>query len=376
MLTWGERHAIISRLAELSLNTYLYAPKEDALHRYEWRKPYPKQWRRAFSELVRAGAKSGVTVIPALSPGLSFGYCNQRDYRDLLGKFQRFVGDGAQSVALLMDDIPCELPRACRRCFDSLGQAHGELLVKLQRDLARNGGGIGLWFCPTVYTDAFANESEEQRRYLPRLAATAPNIQLLWTGSQVIAPGISARSLRLATRYFDKRVVIWDNLYANDYCPSRLFIGAYRGRKQSLHGAACGIMLNPTGLAETDQFLLGLLASFIRGTPGKAAWDEAITAIPYHREIKAIAPFFEAPFRPLPPRLLRPGSLQACRDALQPLLWKWKSALQREWYPYLHNLETTIALWQKHGSKADPEWIAKKYPPLLAALLQKATAAI
>src|SRR5689334_19657516 len=53
---------------------YLYAPKEDALHRQHWRTRYPAEWRNRFAKLAAHAAGRGVDLVPGMAPGLSFDY--------------------------------------------------------------------------------------------------------------------------------------------------------------------------------------------------------------------------------------------------------------------------------------------------------------
>ena len=50
-------------------------------------------------------------------------------------------------------------------------------------------------------------------------------------------------------------MVIWDNFYANDYCPTRLFLGDITGR-DFFRGNPYGHVINGTGLINTDEFLI------------------------------------------------------------------------------------------------------------------------
>ncbi len=49
LLNWDERLAVLDKLAEVGHNTYYYAPKEDARHRWQWRTPYDSDWRHSFA---------------------------------------------------------------------------------------------------------------------------------------------------------------------------------------------------------------------------------------------------------------------------------------------------------------------------------------
>lgn len=369
LLTWLDRRFIVDTLSHLSLSTYVYAPKEDPFHRQVWKQPYPRNWDREFTDFVGYAKKKRVKVVPSLAPGLSFDYNDPSDYRILLRKFNRIMKTGVSDIALLMDDIPPVLPRSCVKSFVSLGEAHGLLLQKLKKDVSKTNPNVTLWFCPTVYTDQFIEEGTESTRYLEDLARTAPSdVLIFWTGSRIVSPTITRNSIRAVTRLFPGDVVIWDNFYANDYCPRRLFFGPYTGRSPEFLSSVKGVLLNPTGLPHTDSFLLHLLSGALRGAQSKQWWNRQLENLEYAPQIREIAPFFASPFVPCP--RITPSRIRRIHKALDVLKWRWKSGLQVEWYPYLFSLDTDVSFWEKGKDHAEPEWIAKKYPPVLAELLR------
>jgi hypothetical protein len=372
MLSWDERRSILDKLAQENLTTYLYAPKEDPFHRQEWRKPYPVKWQASFELFVKQAKEKNLSVIPGISPGLSFDYCNSADYSRLFKKLASFVVMGCKSVCLLMDDIPAEFPASCKKRFSSLGDAHGKLLTRLQTDLHKVGGtDISLWFCPTVYADELVEKNTESRRYLPDLAAsTPPSTIVLWTGERVISKTINARSLRHVNKLFGGNVCVWDNVYANDYCPSKLFIGPYENRDFDLLTAARGVLLNPTGLLHTDMFLLSLLAAFKEHRPCKSSWQKLIAQLPFGKDMSAVSRFFDLPFSKLHLSSLSASRIKQSKASLKKLVWEWKSPLQREWYHYLYMLDCDLTLREKKFLKDDAAWIDKRYPPVLAEILK------
>jgi hyaluronoglucosaminidase len=370
MLSWKDRSLILETMRTLSLNAYLYAPKEDPYHRNEWRTFYPRQWIAAFSSFVKNGYRAGVSVIPGIAPGLSYDYCSAADYATLFGKCAGLAETGARILCLLMDDIPARLPAACEKAFPSLGAAHGKLLCQLLTDLKKMFPGIGLWFCPTIYADELIKQDRTASNYLSDLAKTMPpSVIVLWTGPQVISREISASSIQQASKFFGRNVCIWDNLYANDYCPRRLFIGSYKNRSVDALETARGILLNPTGLVNTDLFLLSLLSGFANKIGPEKAWKQAVETLPVAKELKIAAPYFDLPFAKVPSASLTPRNLARVKKALKKLVWEWKSPLQREWYPFLYSLESDIALLECGPGKKRREWIRKKYPPILADIL-------
>jgi hypothetical protein len=171
---------------------------------------------------------------------------------------------------------------------------------------------------------------------------------------------------------FNGNIILWDNVYANDYCPHRLFAGPYLGRTRDVLEVTKGILLNPTGMPHTDSFLLALLSAFVRNVSGIQAWKKAVSELPVAGEFLAVSRFFNLPFtRTTPADFVKPKSALYLK-ALSRLIWDWKSPLQREWYPFLYMLDTDLRLLRKKaGSPEAEKWINKKYPPVLSKLLLK-----
>jgi hyaluronoglucosaminidase len=373
MLSWEDRALVVDRMRLMSLNAYLYAPKEDPYHRQQWKIPYPPEWLRGFSAFTLQGKRARVEVVPGLAPGLSYDYRSEPDYAALLKKYRTLIKAGAQTLCLLMDDIPLQLPAPCQKAFASLGIAHAGLLTRLSADLKKISPVIALWFCPTVYASAFFHDDPDAISYLNDLAAHAPKSTLmLWTGEAVISKKITGASLKKVLTLFHGNVCIWDNIYANDYCPHRLFIGPYRNRNSDVGKLSRGMLINPTGLAHTDMFLLSLLSGYVKGKSPMPTWEAATALLPVAKELKTLIRFFDFPstvIRDFPSR-----RLASVKKALHRLIWEWKSPLQREWYPFFYMLKTDMELLESKTSRDRAALLAKKYSPLLAALLTKQAA--
>ncbi|HEX7511371.1 MAG TPA: beta-N-acetylglucosaminidase domain-containing protein, partial [Chitinivibrionales bacterium] len=296
LLSWDERVVLAQCLGHLRLNAYLYAPKEDPYHRRQWKTPYPAEWLRQFSAFTNECRKASIHTIAGIAPGLSYDYTSKKDFTALVKKCADFMDAGAQALCLLMDDIPNVLPKPCASAFSSLGQAHGKLLCALTEALSRRGHNARMLFCPTVYTDQFIEKGHASSPYLADLAAAMPgDTVIFWTGPQVISDKLTLAGNAAVVRQFGGRVCLWDNIYANDYCPNRLFFGPFEKRDFALRGASSGIMLNPTGLLHTDMFLLSLLAAYRTGQDPQSAWQAAVAKLPYAKELITVAPFFNVP---------------------------------------------------------------------------------
>jgi hypothetical protein len=170
------------------------------------------------------------------------------------------------------------------------------------------------------------------------------------------------------SRRFGGNLVAWDNLYADDYCPNKIFLGPYLGRTRDAWTLTRGILLNPTGLPATDRLLLDLLAAHARGEPAAKAWKACLTRHAVPREFLAVAPFLASPFfRPVR-KDLSARRIAAMRKALKFLIWDWKGVLHQEWYPFLFMLDADLKAWD--GGRQEEEWVRKRYSPLLARMLR------
>ena len=57
LLDWDDRTRLLHRLSSLGLNAYLYAPKEDECHRFEWRRPWDKNRLNEASQSLSHGLR-------------------------------------------------------------------------------------------------------------------------------------------------------------------------------------------------------------------------------------------------------------------------------------------------------------------------------
>jgi hyaluronoglucosaminidase len=266
----------IDRLAELGMNTYVLAPKDDPLQRQRWREPYPaEEWAR-FGELVRRGRDAGVEVGFALSPGLSIRYADAADVATLAEKLRAFAALGSRFLALCVDDVPTELVHAeDRAAFGSLAAAHVALAHAVRRAL---GPEVVLWLVPTDYA---GNESSP---YLEQLGAGLdPAIEVAWTGRTTVPPTVRADEAGARAALLRRKVLLWDNVPVSDG-PMRtmLHLTPYCGREPGLVDHASGVLLNPMQHARASYVTVAGAASFLahpRRFDAEAAWRAAVRTL-------------------------------------------------------------------------------------------------
>ncbi len=175
------RHPVVARarldaitfLAPRGMNAYVYAPKDDAKHRTEWRTPYTKAERDDFSALATHGRDAGVRFGFAISPGLDIEYESPTDREVLFAKLAGLRDAGVDWFLLLVDDIP------------------------MQSELAPRQADLGTWLrsqfpdaaftvCPTEYVGTRPSP------YLAELGKGLPaDVDLMWTGPTVCSPAIT-----------------------------------------------------------------------------------------------------------------------------------------------------------------------------------------
>lgn len=369
MLTWDDRGAILDHLKSLGMGAYLYAPKEDICHRYAWRQDYDDDWVNNFQSFCNTARDGDIAVIAGIAPGLDYDFSdinNGEDWDHLLRKCQVMLDGGAQQIALLLDDIQPDFKEKSGR-FSHEGDAHAALANALNTALADHMDSP-IILTPRLYADEVMGHDlmasgADDETYWPRLAASLDEeIRLLVCGRYVVSHDTRLDETAMARAGMNKeRAIIWDNLYAHDYCPRRLFLGRWQGRPQDQD-----ILLNPTGLVETDKLLLSFMdAGMNTGMDAGAAenaWRAALAKHDVPEAFHVIAPFFDLPPDPEGENAepdLKPEEMLAALDVL---LWQWKSALQREWYPFLMGLRQDILLKTEAMNRLRQQ---KSLPPLL-----------
>ena len=344
LLGWEEREAILGTLAGLGLNAYAYAPKEDARHRLRWREPYDAPWRARFAAFCATARALGIDVIAGLAPGIDFDFASLDgdggDVARAAEKLDALRADGATRLMLLLDDIDERFPERAG-AHRSEGEAHAALANRLGERL-----DAALVVVPRVYAAELAAAAP---RYLPDFARTLDARHAIsLCGTDVVVREVRRADCRLPGDAPARETILWDNLYANDYCPRRLFVGPWCGRAD-----VDDVLLNATGWPETDRLQLALMAA---GLADDAAGADAAAREASARAVRAahgvpaaferVAPAFRHPatndrLGAPPPEL---GATAEALETLDELLWRWKTPLSREWYPWLYGLRHDLLL--------------------------------
>ena len=366
LLSWDERIRILKVLHDFNFNTYFYAPKEDPFHRFMWRKRFSSSWIRGFKKFARKAKEYKIQLIAGISPGLDFQYQNEylvnitkkkekTDFEILISKLKQLIEFGSQNVAVLLDDIPENLVDV-DELKSSEGSVHSHLINNISKKLS-----MPIYFVPRIY----ACEIEHKNcNYMHDVFSNLDKKNsIFFCGKNIVEKSIQKNffSEKLNTKKHE--IIYWDNLYANDYCPKKVFLGTWYKRNPKLN-----IMVNLTGNVEIDTLNLYLVAQKRMNLTEAEIWKNAFKKFRIPNQFLSVIKFFS------------PQNSFSIQDKdffileklffeeLEYLLWKWKSSLSLELFPFLLCLKQELEMY---NNKTKINRIIKTQTITLAKILSK-----
>ena len=264
--THAARLAAITFLAPRGLNAYVYAPKDDAKHRAEWRVPYASRELAQFGELAAHAAAHDARFGFAISPGLDIEYESPSDRAVLFDKLRPLLDAGVPWFLLLLDDIPMQ---------PGIGPRQAALATWLFDELRAARADASLTLCPTEYVGTRPSP------YLAELGGGLPDaVDVMWTGPTVCSPTVRADDARgWADALGGHRTLVWDNTPVNDASMTQeLHLGPYLGRDADLVDVVGGVLCNPMNQPTASMVQLATAMEFLRDPDGydaPAAWARA-----------------------------------------------------------------------------------------------------
>lgn len=354
--THDERLDMFAFMAARGLNGYIYAPKDDELHRDNWRAPYDDAALSRFKALADAAHAHGIRFTFAVSPGLSLRYSAPDDLAALIAKLQPLLDLGIRSLGVFFDDVPPELTHDEDRArYRDLGEAQADFLTRVQTHFA----DAHLVTVPTFYC------GEPDIPYLHALGAMPPEIDIMWTGPAICSRELTVAHMQAVADVLRRPALVWDNYPVNDAAMvAELHIAPYQNREADL--PVRGIYANPMSLAQASKLPLATFADYCADASAYApssSWQaaaatllsaelaahlavfaEAVTMSPLTPEepdaMRAlVAPFYEnrLPYTPNPaPDHLRAGVAQM-RSAQRALMAAAENPLIAELEPWLRD---------------------------------------
>ena len=356
LLSLQGRQMIINELNNLSMDFYIYGPKEDPFHRIKWNKDYPLEQMDEFEQLIGLANSNQVKFYFAISPGLSIEASSKRDIELLKKKLLGLINLGCKNFALFMDDLEFSQLSDINN-DDDLGKEHG-LLANEIKDFLFMKGAEDLLFCPTIYCKRFSKGDLYASKYLESLSITLDkDIPIFWTGNEVVSKEIHFNDLKELSEIFNNELIIWDNFFANDYCPGRVYLGELT-RRELKQGKIQALGLNPTGLPNVDSLILNRLSE-------EKTTEDIFEKFLIPEAFKKLLPFFDSPFSEVEAEI----NLKELREIQHEVCIEWKSPLQVEIAPFLWEFYNHLSLLEKYLDEEEnalEEWAKRRYSsPLL-----------
>jgi hypothetical protein len=279
---------VVSFVAQLRMNAYVYAPKDDPFHRTRWREAYPSDEQVALGALAVHCREVGVRFGFAISPGLDITYESETDRKQLDAKLAPLIDAGVDWFILALDDIPAA---------PGLAERQADLATWLHDRVAEELPDASITVCPTEYVGTRPSP------YLADLARGLPaEVSLLWTGPTVCSPTITvadASGWTAAVAPHD--VLLWDNYPVNDgTMTTRLHLGPYDGRDAGLADTLGGVLLNPMAQPRASLVALATAARFLADPDGydpHEAWAASLTDVGREHAVLAVPSACGSPAR-------------------------------------------------------------------------------
>lgn len=267
--SFEQRLDLIRFLSKHKLNTYVYGPKADPYHRKKWREPYPISKIREFDKLNELCNALAVDFVYALSPG------HRPNLEDVIHKIDSMTAAGITQFSIFFDDIPVLLNQ--KTADEQVEIANG-----LYEHLFSNIKNVTLSFCPTQY------RGFRKTRYIKTVAnRLRREIDVFWTGKTIVAKKITEAEVDKINGVVKRPVLIWDNIFANDYIPGRILRFPYHNREPGIVEQAKGILINPMNNYQESKPLIQTAAQFFHDPytyDAEQAWRNALNT-PYNASL-------------------------------------------------------------------------------------------
>jgi hypothetical protein len=252
--SWRTRRDLLPVLRDAGFQSYIYAPKDDAILRRQWHDDWADNVAQQLQNTVRACHDNGMQFGIGLSPFEIYCDFNGPVREKLKQKVHRLNNLQPDILCLLFDDMRGDMP--------GLAQAQAQIA----HFVAEHSKAKRLVMCPTYYsTDPILEQvfGERPATYWEDLGTELDKtIDLFWTGEQVCSTNYSAEHLISVGELLQRKPFLWDNYPVNDGAKTSRFVNlrAFEGR-DAVPEHASGHAINPMNQPWLSQISLHSLAA-------------------------------------------------------------------------------------------------------------------
>ncbi|GAA0606530.1 hypothetical protein HPO96_01665 [Kribbella sandramycini] len=218
-----------------------------------------------------------------VSPAHGICHADAAEKNALIARYEQLWDLGERVFAVGWDDVGgqfrCPLDQTTFGSDASpLGAAQAHVVNDIYNRFIKTHPGARLL---TVPTDYWGNG---RTAYRTRFAALIPtDVDIFWTGREVISPTITTADAAEASAAFGgRKLLIFDNYPVNDYAPNAQHLGPLVGRDAGLPQHATGFMINEMQEAEPSLIALGTASEYAWNPAAydpQAAWTRVINEL-------------------------------------------------------------------------------------------------
>jgi len=260
---WTEeaRLQMLSHLADLKMNFFVYAPKSDLWITVLWDKDFPVDEVMHIRDVAREAKRRRIKACWELHPGLGIMFSSQEHFDALLNKYRVIAAQGIDCFILAFDDVPRELHGGDPAVYASYIEGQVEFSNRVADALASEYPGSFLGFVPLDYYTG----AEGARTDLAYLGAHLDQRWAVgWTGPQIISKAITAADADEITGIIGRPPFLGDNYPVSDSPDATgvVNLGPLVGREPGLGSRVLGFIFNAmpfpyaslSGLATSADF--------------------------------------------------------------------------------------------------------------------------
>ncbi len=335
LLSWNDRIKILKTLRDNDMKFYFYCPKEDIYQRLHWRNKYNKEWAKSFNLFCNVAKKYNINVIAGISPGLDFDFESlitekKHDLNLINDKLIFFLEHGASYTSILFDDIPNNFEK--KFGLENEGVFHAKIINEISKNIKEN-----IFAVPRIYSDEL---NKENPYYIKNFLKTLnKDIFIFYCGKYIVSKNFKSDFKIIKDKIKKGLIINWDNFYANDYCPKRLIIGPWKNKNLIEKS-----MINGTGNIFTDNLILEIINKTKNKKNKISIWKSILTNHGVPKDFFQICKYFLSPGFTFENKIKKITYNENFLLNIENLLWRWKSPLSREWYPYLLNLKHDLQI--------------------------------
>lgn len=290
--SWQTREAYADFLKANGFGFYIYAPKDDAYLRRQWREDWPESQTQSLMHLASVYSDRGVAWGIGLSPFeiyLAFDDAAKCALREKVKAINRLDPD---ILCVLLDDMKGDVPR--------LAETQAEVFNFIA-DLSTARRFI---LCPTYYTfDPILEKifGTMPEGYWEELGRIDSSVDLFWTGPKVCSTEYPESHLKDVADRLGRKPFVWDNYPVNDSQRMSRFLQlrAYESRPYQMSEWTAGHAVNPMNQAWLSQIPFWTLGESYRlkdqYNPRRAVVDavEALCGADLAKAILEDVPLFQ-----------------------------------------------------------------------------------